>query len=464
VNLLRRAWGWIDDRTGLPGPIGELLRHPVPPGIGWPRVLGSATLAVFILQVLTGTALATVYIPATDSVYDSLVFISREATLGRVIRGMHFYGASAMMILVTLHTIRVFVSGNYKYPREMNWITGGFLIVVTFMMAYTGQLLRWDNHSIWSTLVAIRHIGHAPFIGEWLGQFVLAGDRITGATLSRAFAFHVFFFPAVLFTFIGLHLFLLVRNGSSEPADKEILAEPETYRQEYEELVEREGLPFWPFAAWRDAVFALGVFGVIITLALVFGPQELSAPPDPALPIPEPRPDWYFLWYYAIFAVLPYEVARFAYVLVPLLSVVILFTLPFFAGRGERHPLRRPWIIGVTIFGVALILAFQEAGRRAPWAPEIAVEPLPAEVIGATEGPVYEGAILFHENGCLACHSIEGNGGEFGPDLTNAGAELTVGEMSNVILNGAPGMPAYQNLLTREEVDLLLTFLQSREE
>ncbi|HEX2282433.1 MAG TPA: cytochrome b N-terminal domain-containing protein, partial [Thermomicrobiales bacterium] len=454
MNVFRRTWGWINDRTGIPGPLIEVLRHPVPPGIGWPRVLGSATLAVFILQMLTGTALAVVYVPSTEAVYDTLVFITEETPLGRLIRGMHYFGASAMVVLVTLHAIRVFVSGNYKYPREMNWLTGSVLIILTFMMAFTGQLLRWDNHSIWSTMIAIRHVDHAPIIGDWLATFILAGDQINAPTLSRAFAFHVFFFPATIIAFIGLHLFLLVRNGSSEPADKAIPAEPETYRAEYENLVEREGFPFWPFAMWRDAVFALAVFATIVTLALVFGPPLADLSGDPSVPIPKPRPDWYFLWYYALFAVMPPDVEDVAIVLVPFLTTVFLFSLPFIAGRGTRHPLKRPWIIGVTIFGVALFFALQEVGRRAPWAPDLTVEPLEVEVIGASEGPVFEGAILFHQNRCLSCHEIAGSGGGPGPDLTHAASELTQGEMARVILNGAPGMPTYGPLLTDEQVNL----------
>jgi ubiquinol-cytochrome c reductase cytochrome b subunit len=463
VKVVRRAWGWFDDRTGLPGPILKVLRHPVPPGLGWPRVLGSATLAVFILQVLTGTALAVVYVPSTDAVYDTLVYITDEAPLGSWLRGMHYFGASAMMILVTLHLVRVFVSGNYKYPREMNWLTGVILIILTFMMAFTGQLLRWDNHSIWSTMVAIRHVEHAPFIGDALSTFILAGDRIDAPTLSRAFAFHVFFFPAIIIAFVGLHLFLLIRNGASEPANKEIPVDPDTYRDEYEALLEREGLPFWPFAAWRDAVFVVGVFAVVVALALTVGPPLADLAGDPSLPIAEPRPDWYFLWYYALYASMPVSVERFAIVLVPLLTTMFLLSLPFVASRGTRHPLKRPWIIGITLAGFALFFAFQEVGRRAPWAPDLTAQPLTVEVIQASEGPVFDGAILYHQNGCLACHSIGGHGGGPGPDLSNAGSELTIGEMSMVILNGAPGMPAYENLLTRDEVDLILTFLASRE-
>lgn len=463
MNVLRRAWNWFDDRTGLPGPVLEVLRHPVPPGLGWPRVLGSATLAVFVLQVLTGTALAVVYVPSTDAVYESLVHITEDRPLGKWLRGMHFFGASAMVILVTLHTIRVFVSGTYKYPREMNWLTGSVLIILTFMMAFTGQLLRWDNHSIWSTMVAVQHVSHAPVIGDWLAEFILAGDTIDAPTLSRTFAFHVFFLPATIIAFVGLHLFLLIRNGASEPADKEIPAEPETYREEYEGLLEREGLPFFPFAMWRDAVFALLVFAGIVTLALTLGPPLSSLPGDPSLPIPEPRPDWYFIWYYALFAIMPPDIERFAIVLVPLLTTVFLFTLPFIAGRGTRHPLKRPWVIGVTLFGVALFLALIEVGLRSPWAPDLLAEPLTPEVVGATEGPVFEGATLFFQHGCLACHAIDGNGGGPGPDLSRAGEDLALGEMALPILNGADGMPSYEGRLTREEVDAILAFLASRQ-
>lgn len=456
-------WGWVDDRTGASKHVGPLLRHPVPPSTSWPQVLGSAILVVFIMQVLTGIALATVYVPATDSVYDSLTFITHEATFGNLLRGMHYFGASAMVILVTLHTARVFLTGSYKFPREMNWLTGVVLLILTFVMAFTGQLLRWDTHSLWSTMIAVRHVGHAPFIGDWLGSFILAGDRIGGETLTRAFAVHVFFVPAMIFTMIGLHLYLLIHHGSSEAPVAGEPVEEETYRERYDTLLKREGVPFFPDAAWRDAVVGLAVVAVIIGLALIVGPPELGLPPDPTLVELEPRPDWYFLWYYALYAVLPTSVERFAIVLIPLVTTLCLFALPLVAGKGERHPLRRPWAVAAVLFALALFIGLQEEGRRAPWAPELAPEPIDVAAIGSTDEQVLRGAVVYEEKACLACHAIEGFGGAYGPDLSGIGAQWTTGEMSMVILHGADNMPAYQGIIEQDDLDALLAFLASRQ-
>lgn len=462
-RTLKRIWHWIDDRTGLKENVWPIVTHPVPPSVNWLQVLGSAILVVFGLQVITGIALATVYVPSTDNVYASLAFITNEARFGNLLRGMHYFGASAMVILVTLHTARVFLTGSYKFPREMNWLTGALLLILTFMMAFTGQLLRWDTHSIWSTMVAIRHVGHVPIVGEWLGRFILAGDRIGGETLTRAFAVHVFFIPAMIFIFIGMHLYLLIRNGESEAPKAGEPVDPDTYRARYDALLKRDGVPFWPDAAWRDAVAGFAIVATIIGLALIFGPPALGLPPDPALVELEPRPDWYFLWYYALFAALPTSVERFAIVLVPLLTTIWLFALPFIAGRGERHPLRRPWAIAAVLFALALFLGLQEAGRRAPWAPVLNPEPLDTVAIGATDDLVRAGALVYEQRACLACHAIEGTGGTYGPDLSAIGAQRTTGEMAMVIMHGAPNMPAYQHIISLDELDALLAFLATRD-
>lgn len=420
-------------------------------------------MVVFMVQVVTGIALATVYVPATDSVYESLTFITNEAAFGNVLRGMHYFGASAMVILVTLHTARVFLTGSYKFPREMNWLTGAVLLILTFVMAFTGQLLRWDTHSIWSTMIAVRHVGHTPLIGDWLGTFILAGDRIGGETLTRAFAVHVFFVPAGIFLMIGAHLYLLIHHGSSEAPVQGEPVDPETYRTGYEELLEREGVPFWPDAAWRDAVVGMFVVITIIGLALVFGPPELGLPPDPTLVELEPRPDWYFLWYYALFSVIPASVERYAIVLIPLLTTLFLFALPLVAGKGERHPLRRPWAVAAVLFALALFIGLQEAGRKAPWAPNLAPGTIDVAAIGSTDEMVLRGAVVYQEKACLACHAIDGQGGAYGPDLSGIGQQRTTGEMSMVILHGADDMPAYTGIIEPEDLNALLAFLASRQ-
>ena len=274
---MKRLYDRIEDRTGLPGIVGKLARHPVPERTGWSYVFGSATLVCFIVLVVTGIALATGYTPTTNDAYHSISWISRQATFGRELRGIHYFAASAMVILIGIHVARVFLTGSFKFPREATWLVGVVLLLLTLAMAFTGQLLRWDQTAVWSVFIAAEQAGRTPVIGSGLAHFVLGGDTVGGPTLSRFFAFHVFFMPALIFTFIGLHLFLVIRNGISEHPKSGRPVDPATYRAWYKSLLERRGVPFWPDAAWRDLVFGVGVVAVLVTLAAVFGPPTLGS-------------------------------------------------------------------------------------------------------------------------------------------------------------------------------------------
>ena len=281
MKSLIKIWHWFNDRTGLSEIIKPLAGHLVPRGTTWMYVFGSATLVAFIIQVVTGIALATMYIPSTSQAYQSLRFITYQAWLGNFIRGLHYFGASAMILLVGIHMIRVFITAAYKFPREMNWISGVLLLGLTVLMGFTGQLLRWDQNALWSVVVGAEQAGRIPFIGDWISRFLLAGKVIGGATLSRFFAFHVFFIPALIFSVLGFHLYLVIRNGISEPPKQGQAVDPKSYRSWYENLIKTDGHPFWPDAAWRDVVFGVGVIAVIMFLAYVVGPPVIGKPPDP---------------------------------------------------------------------------------------------------------------------------------------------------------------------------------------
>lgn len=462
MNTIKRLYQVFDDRTGLSKLIDPVARHLVPPGTGWWYVFGSATLFSFIVQVVTGIALATMYIPSTENAYQSIDFITNKAVLGNVLRGIHYFGASAMILLVGIHAIRVYLSGSYKFPREVNWLTGSVLLLLTVVMGFTGQLLRWDQNAFWSVVVGAEQAGRFPLIGDYLAQFILAGRTIGGATLSRFFAFHVFFVPALIFGTIGFHLYLVLHNGISEPPKRGQTVDPNTYRSKYKALLDREGIPFWPDVAWRDVVFGALTVLLIVLLAVVFGPPLLGKPPDPTIIEALPRPDWYLLWYFAVLALIPPGIENYVIIGAPLLAGLGFLLLPFLSNRGERAPSRRPWAIGIVIGIVLMVGTLWIAGGKSPWSPDFTAQPLPESVVGASSGPVFQGAQLFHDKGCEFCHSVAGYGGHRGPDLTHVGNRLTKEEMTITIMNGATNMPSFSSILQPDELNSLLAFLQSR--
>src|SRR5579884_3336766 len=278
MKALRAVYQWLDHRLGLGSTIFPVIKHPVPRNVNWWYVFGSATLVAFIVQVITGVALAFTYVPSPDNAYDTIQFISHQKYWGGVVRGIHYWGASAMVILIMIHMARVYLFGSYKFPRELNWLTGVLLFALTLGMAFTGQTLRWEQNAYWSVVVAAAQAGRTPFIGPILVHIVVAGGTVGGATLTRFYATHVFLIPALMFIIIGIHLYLVVRHGISEPPQPGRPVVPATYQEQYEELLEKEGVPFWPDAAWRDVIFALLIGAVVVGLAATIGPPDLGKP------------------------------------------------------------------------------------------------------------------------------------------------------------------------------------------
>ena len=459
--MMRAVGGWLDDRLGLSHTLKPLLEHPVPP-TGWDYTIGSATLVAFIVQVVTGVALAFTYVPTPDHAYESLDFITRTAILGSVVRGVHYWGASAMVLLVAAHAAQVFLVGAFKYPREVNWLSGTLLLVFTFGMAFTGQLLRWNQDAYWAVVVGAAQAARAPLIGTWLTGVLFAGQTVGGATLTRFYATHVFMIPAIIFALLGLHLYLVLRHGVSEPPQPGRPVDPKTYRQQYQELLHRIGEPFWPDAGWKDVVFALAVGSVVLVLAIVIGPPELGTQADPTNINADPRPDWYFLWYFALLALIPSGVEDWFIIGFPLVLGLLFVLLPFLAPTGERSPLRRPWAIGiVALFALSVAVLVRE-GSRAPWSPNLQIQALPAAVVQGLSGTSAQGAELFAQKGCLNCHTIAGAGGARGPDLTRVGARLSRADLTTRILNGGTNMPAYGASLRPDELSALVDFLQTR--
>jgi ubiquinol-cytochrome c reductase cytochrome b subunit len=463
-KVLKNIWLWIDDRMGITENIIPVIKHPVPPKAKWAYVFGSATLFCFILQVVTGVALSLLYQPSSKDAYQSLLFITNKAKFGNVLRGIHYFGASAMIILVGIHMMRVYITASYKFPREMNWISGVILLLCTIFMGFTGQLLRWDSNGVWSSVVAAEQLGRTPLIGKYLARLLLGGDTIGGQSLSRFYSYHVFMVPAMIFIFIGIHLYLVIRNGISEPPKAGRMVDPKTYRAWYKKLLKDKGVPFWPNAAWRDVMFSAVIIICIICLAFIFGPPALSGEPDPAVMHTIPKPDWYMVPFFALFALMPHKIESVAMLLGPILTVVILFSIPFISNKGERSPLKRPWavygVICVTVFVISLLVI----GLKAPWSPRFNTQPLPLSAIkfANPDSSIIRGVHLFYSKGCNYCHNVNNYGGVDGPNLTTIGNRLSISELKVRIVNGGKNMPAYGGILSNEEMNNIVAFLKSQ--
>lgn len=465
--MLKNIGAWLVDRLGLARVIEFALRHPVPRRntmrSGWMYALGVATLGAFLLQLATGIALATHYIPSPQHAFDSLRYINEEVWFGGFLRAVHYFGASAMVVLITAHMIRVLLTGSYKFPREMTWVVGVVLLGLTMAMALTGQLLRWDQDGLWTVSVASHFVGRVPFIGEQLARFVLAGDRVGGATLSRFFVFHAVLIPLLILLTIGVHVYLVLHHGISEPPDPGRKVDRRTYRKEYEEELRLSERRYWPDEAWREVVAAAGVILVVLLLAYVLGPKGPSEPPDPASIAADPRPDWYLRWYYALLWVKPRGTETLVMVYLPLVAFLALLLLPFVFNEGERSLRRRPWAVVLVVLTVAGLGVLTDMGVRPEWEIDFQTTPLTAADVGVGEGDVWQGAQLFHARGCQYCHAVRGRGGSYGPDLTNVARRLPVSEIVTRTLNGVGDMPPYRDILLQEEMNAIVAFLRSLE-
>lgn len=461
-KFLAASWRFIDDRTGASQMIGPMMKHIVPRDARWWYVFGSAALCCFILQVITGIGLALSYVPSGGEAFQSLKYITDQAPLGSVLRGMHFFGASAMILIAAMHMAQVYLHGAYKYPREMNWMSGVVLLLFTLAMGFTGQLLRWDANGVWSAVVGAEQAARVPVIGPFIAHAILAGDTIGGATLTRFFVLHVFVFPAFIFAGVAAHMWLILRHGISEMPKPGQPVVPSTYEKDYEARLQKSGVPFWPNAIWRDAVVSLVVVVGIIACAVIFGPPVLNTPPDPTALNVNPAPDWYFLFYFAILSMLPANLETWVILGGPLVIILVVLFLPLFFNKGERAPSRRPWAIAIVFFTTTSIIILTIYGAKSSWSPDFAAVPLAQEV---PNGPMAHsvGAQVFYAKGCIYCHEVDGDGGHRGPDLSRVGDRLTEDELTIRINNGGHNMPAFAGRISGDDLSALVAFLRAQQ-
>ena len=445
--------------------LAPVMAHPVPRRTAsWWYVFGSATLALFALQIATGMCLALVYVPSADQAYQSLQYLNDQAALGWFLRAVHFWGSNAMVLVMTLHMIQVFLWGAYKYPRELTWIVGVFLFLCTLGMAFTGQILRWDQDAYWGLGIGASIAARAPVIGSAIVHALLGGPIIAGRTLSRFFAVHVFLVPGILIGLIGLHLWLVLRLGVNEWPMPGRVVDRNTYRKRYEEEVHKDGVPFFPAAVRKDMVGMSVVILAVLACAALFGPYGPSGAPDPTITDASPRPDFYFLSLFALMALLP-PWTETAILLVGMpLAIVLLLAVPLIAPAGEKSWRRRPVAVLSVILIVLVVTTLAILGVRSPWSPIMDAGTALATPVAYVQGRTplqLQGALVVQNKQCRNCHSLGGEGGSRGPALDGVATRLTRDQLIRQVLQGGGNMPAYGKNLAPAEVNALVAFLET---
>ncbi len=219
--MTARVVSWLDERLGLIS-IYSLVFDRKVPKVNWWFTLGSASLFLFIMQGVTGVFLSVYYVPDPSKAYDSIQYIMTGVTFGWLIRGIHHWGASLMVIFVFIHMLRTFFMGAYKFPRELTWLTGVILLLATLGMGFTGYLLPWNQRAYWATTVGTAIAGTVPVIGDFILRVLRGGNDLSAVTLARFFSVHIWFLPVVILGLISVHMYLIIRLGiSSVPKEEE---------------------------------------------------------------------------------------------------------------------------------------------------------------------------------------------------------------------------------------------------
>jgi len=465
MRLISRIGGWFDERLQIAAPIRDAAEHPVPRNTAsWWYVFGSAALVVFILQLVTGIMLALVYVPSAGEAWNSLQALNHDIALGWFIRALHGWGSNFMVAIVLIHMTQVFLFGAYKFPRELTWIVGVFLLLMTLGMAFTGQVLRFDQDAYWGLGIGASIASRVPIAGPAIVKLMLGGPIIAGATLSRFFAMHVFVIPGLLIGFVCLHLLMVLKLGINEWPMPGRLVRRATYVNEYHALTRKDGAPFVPFAVWKDLFFAAFILLAVAACAAWFGPFGPAGKPDPTIIQTVPKPDYFFLWLYALLSLLPPSMETPALLIGPVLVILGLLLLPFLSGEGEKSWKRRP-IAVLTVLLLAITLGtFTHLAEYAPWSPQMNAwsgASIPDQFLKYTSAVERQGALVFQVKQCRNCHSLGENGGERGPALDTVAMRLTQDQLIRQVIQGGGNMPAYGKNLSPAETTALVAFLET---
>jgi len=464
--LPRRLEEWINKRFPAKAIMDWCLNEEIPGGASFFYTLGSLTLFLFMIQVLTGVWQMLYYTPTVDHAYESVNYLRSEIPFGWLIHGLHYWGANAFSVVIVLHVFRVFIWGAYKRPREMVWLSGVFLLLMAGGFMFTGPVLPWDKVGYWAGEVGLSMAANVPVLGT-LMQYLLQGSGKFGQlALTRLYTLHIIVLPALAFLFIGIHLVAFRQFGSVGP---------------WNEDGRKEQGAFWPDQIYKDIVVVSLMLFLLVGLT-AFVPAPFNGAADPLDSSIVPKPEWNFLFLYEILKYFKGSLEPIGIVGVPMVIILLFTSLPFMDRSEERDPLKRPFVMVAGILFTILILVFTlkgcysnpaeaqdvqtEAQKDPADPPAPKLEAGPGDGAGLKKENISKGRDVFEAEGCMGCHTVDGRpSNKVGPDLllslTPAQSRdwLHVQVVDPKAHNPYTIMPAYDYLI-KEKVDVLLDFLQ----
>ena len=440
-HLVQNAIGWIDSRTGLQTAFRAFFLEDVPACTGWAQVFGSIALFLFLNQALTGILLSFNYSPGPGDAYSSVTYIVHQVVAGRMMRGLHHWGSTLMIITVWCHMCQVFVYGGYKKPREVTWMLGVILLLLTLGFGLTGYLLPWDNRAYWGTVVTTQLVQQAPFAGPYLSTLIGAANGVGALTFARFYALHTLVLPASMVFLVAAHVSLVRRHGvaSAIPDDPAKRA-------------------FYPHQLFRDVV-AIFIAFLALFLAAAFIDVPLERMADPTDTTYVPRPDWYFLFLFQSLKFFrgPFEVI--GSIGLPTIAILALFAIPFIDRGRMRKLTERTAAIAIAVLALAGWSALTAAAVAST--PRTFSAPAPTSLDSKL---VARGAALYFKAGCESCHQVNGGGGRIGPALNQVTKRRSREWIERHFIAPSalsPGsiMPPYR--FAKEDEDALVAYLYS---
>lgn len=398
---------WFDHRTGLETAIRKFLYEDIPASSGWHQVFSSVAAFLFMVQAFTGALLAFNYAPTPGDAYNSLRYILTEVAGGRLMRGLHHWGASMLLVVVVLHMVQVFLYGSYKKPREATWMAGVILLLLTMAYGLTGYLLPWDNRAYWGTVVTTQIAASVPLVGPYLSRLLGSVGDVGVVTFARFYGLHVLLLPPATTILIALHVYLVRKHGVAPAAGDEVLPAKK----------------FYPEQVFKDTVAIFIAFAVLFTLAVaVHVPLERLADPTDTAYIP--RPEWYFLFLFQMLKLFNGPLEVFGTVILPTLAILTLLLVPFLDRGRVMRVTQRSFAFGVVLLaGAGWACLTLAAVRSTPHTSAAAEIDFSQPTDWMQLSPVELAGIgYYRRESCQGCHTLGGTALKVGPDLANVGS------------------------------------------